>query len=244
MSQSLEIFIVDDDIDVAEGLADALELHGHKITLAHSGKEAVEFFSQRDFDITFMDVMMPGMNGVESFLEIRKIKPQAKVVMLTGYSVEQLLQQAVENGAVAVLHKPVAMEAVQQALEEVRHNKGMVLVADDDPDFSDSVTEILKLQGYRTCIARDGEAAVEMVAAGGIDVLILDIQMPLIDGLAVYLELQKRNRVVPTIVVTGYPEEESNTLETFRNMSVTGILVKPFDPRDLLQTLQNIKEAA
>ena len=244
MSQSLEIFIVDDDIDVAEGLADALELHGHKITLAHSGKEAVEFFSQRDFDITFMDVMMPGMNGVESFLEIRKIKPQAKVVMLTGYSVEQLLQQAVENGAVAILHKPVAMEAVQQALEEVRHNKGMVLVADDDPDFSDSVTEVLELQGYRTCIAGDGEAAVEMVAAGGIDVLILDIQMPLIDGLAVYLELQKRNRVVPTIVVTGYPEEESNTLETFRNMSVTGILVKPFDPRDLLQTLQNIKEAA
>ena len=94
----MRIFIVDDHRDVAEGLADVLRMHGHEVEVAHNGEQAIRIFKEQDFDIAFMDVMMPGMNGVESFLEIRKIKPDAKVVMMTGYSVTQLLDQAIETG--------------------------------------------------------------------------------------------------------------------------------------------------
>lgn len=107
MSKSMNVCIVDDDHDVAESLADLLELRGHSVDLAHSGEEAVAKFRDHDYDIAFMDVRMPGMNGVESMMKIHSFKPQARVVIMTGYSVDQLLKQAAENGAVAVLYKPV-----------------------------------------------------------------------------------------------------------------------------------------
>ncbi len=114
--QQLEILVVDDDRDGADGLSEALELYGHRVTTQYSGEDAVEAFRHTSFDLTFMDVMMLGLNGVESFLEIRKIKPDAKVYMMTGYSARELLEEAVNHGAAGVFQKPFAIE---DALESV-----------------------------------------------------------------------------------------------------------------------------
>ncbi len=56
-----------------------------------------------------MDVKLPGMNGVETFLALRKQRADAQVIMMTGFSVEQLLSRAIENGARGVLYKPLAI---------------------------------------------------------------------------------------------------------------------------------------
>ena len=97
--KSLRILVVNDDREFADGLADVLELHGHDMELAFSGEEAIEKLKEGDFDVTFMDVKLRGKNGVGSFLEIRQDRQHTKVIMMTGYSVEQLLDHAVENGA-------------------------------------------------------------------------------------------------------------------------------------------------
>ncbi len=230
----LRIFVVDDHRDVAEGLADVLRMHGHEVEVAFNGEQAVRTFREKDFDITFMDVMMPGMNGVESFLEIRKIKPAAKVFMMTGYSVEQLLDQAVEKGAYGVLHKPVAMEDVLEAIERVK-SQGMVLVADDDPEFSASIRDVLEDRGYRVCLARTGSEALKTVMGGGVDILVLDLQLPVISGLEVYMQLRKRGRAVPTVVVTGHSHEQTEAIDTLRAVSSTGILTKPFASTQLFE---------
>ena len=120
----MRIFDVDDDRDLAESLAEVLELSGHEVEIAFSGEEAVEVFREKDFDVSFMDVVMPGMNGVESFLEIRKIKPDAKVFMLTGYSVAQLLEQAIENGALGVLEKPIGIEELLAKIDNMKDKAG------------------------------------------------------------------------------------------------------------------------
>ncbi len=106
MSRPMKVFIVDDDQDVAESMADLVELRGHEADIANSGEEAIDRFRDHDYDIAFMDVRMPGINGVESFLEIRKFKPAARIVIMTGFSVENLLVQALDNGALTVLYKP------------------------------------------------------------------------------------------------------------------------------------------
>ena len=90
------VMIVDDDVDLAESLAEMLVLQGH-------GKQ--------DFDVTFMDVRMPIMNGVDSFFEIRKLKPDAKIVMMTGFK-EAIVTKALEAGAVGLLNKPFEIEAM------------------------------------------------------------------------------------------------------------------------------------
>ncbi len=237
--RSLRVFVVDDHRDVADGLADVMRMHGHDVTVAYNGEQAIEIFRKEDFDVAFMDVMMPGMNGVESFLEIRRIKPNAKVIMMTGYSVPQLLSHAIENGAYGVLHKPVTVDQVTEALERVQ-SQGMVLVADDDPDFADTIKEVLEIQGYRVCMARTGKQALDTVLEGGIDILLLDLQLPVINGVEVYMALQKRGRAVPTVMVTGHSESHVKELGFFRDVGTTGILTKPFDSMELFDALKQV----
>jgi len=116
----LRVFIVDDDRDLAESLALAVEGRGYEVEVAHSGEEAIERYRQRDFDIAFMDVRLPGKNGVESFLEIRDIRPEARVVMITGYLMEELRQQAEEHGVQGVLQKPFSPRRLFDILERLR----------------------------------------------------------------------------------------------------------------------------
>src|ERR1700741_4968831 len=89
----------------------------------------VEAFANGDFDLAFMDVMMPGKNGVDSFLEIKRLKPSARVYMMTGYSVEQLLQQAIDGGAMGVFSKPVNLYQVLETVSSLGAS-GIVLVAE------------------------------------------------------------------------------------------------------------------
>jgi CheY-like chemotaxis protein len=206
----LRIFIVDDDREFSEGMGDVLELHGHEVQLALSGEEAVERLRKEDFDVTFMDVKLPGKNGVESFMEIRQTRPEAKVVMMTGYSVEQLLEQAVENGAWEVLRKPLDMDEVLKILKRIGPC-GVVLVADDDPDFVEGIRQVLQERGYRVLVVTNGEDVVKRVTADGIDVLILDLRMPVLTGLEAYQKLKAAGCTVPTIIVTAYARANRST---------------------------------
>jgi DNA-binding response OmpR family regulator len=231
------VFVVDDDRDFAEGLADVLELRGHQVDLAFSGEEAIRKFRENDYDITFMDVRLPGLNGVRSLRRMRRLKPGARVVMMTGYSVPQLLDEALEEGAWAVLQKPFEME---QVLEMVRTlpSSGVVLIADDDPDFAAGCKDLFESAGYCTCVVPDGEQAVEQVKSGReIDLLVLDIRLPIMNGLEVLMAVRAAGYDLSTIVVTAYPDAESDKIDVLQCQDVTGVLVKPFNPEDLLRAV-------
>ena len=235
---NLSVFIVDDDDDFAESLAMVLESRGCQVEIAASGEEAIEIFRTKNFDIAFMDVKLPGKNGVESFLEIRQFKPEARVVMMTGYSVEQLLDQAVAHGAWGILRKPICMEDLLEIVEKLPSSG--ILIADDDPDFIESIKDLLESGGKKVLVASNGHKAVKCVLANHIDLLILDIRMPILNGLQTYLELKRLGRQVPTIIVTAYASEESEALRRLESLSIDGILKKPFDPRKFLREVESL----
>lgn len=237
--RSLKILVVDDDPDFAEGLALYLELAGHKVEIAVSGEEAIGRFSRDEFDITFMDVRMPGINGVDSFFEFRKIKPHARVVMMTAYSVEHLLRSAIDGGALGVMQKPFGSEDLLQMLEKVKPS-GVVLLADDDREFAECLETVLANAGYAITVAHTGREAVDTIRDDGFDVLILDLRLPVLNGLEVYLELQKFGRELPTIIVTGYEIEEAEKLTALQAKPVAGYLRKPFDSTELLKAIDVI----
>jgi two-component system, NtrC family, response regulator HydG len=237
----LRIFIVDDDQDFAESLAEVLTGAGHEVELCFDGETAVRIFREKEFDITFMDVKLPRQNGVESFFALREIHPQARVVMMTAYSVEQLLAQAVEHGAIGVLRKPFDLPRLLAMLEDAKPD-GVILMADDDPDFAESIRCMLAEHGYTVKVAATGAEAVAAVLADGIDILVLDLKLPVLSGLEVYLQLKHHNRALPTIIVTGYAEEEAGAVQQLRAMSVAGYLAKPFDPKHLLEIIHSIEE--
>lgn len=239
--KKFSILVVDDDRDFAESLADALELVGHDVMLAFSGEEAVKLFRENDFDITFMDVKLPGKNGVESFFEMRRMKPASRVIMMTGYSVPQLLEQAVENGAWDVMHKPLEMQKVLKMVEKIKPCG--VLIADDDPDFLKSIQDVLGSEGYSVHVAKDGEEVLKQLQVKKVDVLILDLRMPVMSGLDTYRKMKEAGTCVPTIIVTAYRSEETESISTLEDLCVYGILNKPFDTKALFDAIEGICEA-
>lgn len=234
MARRLNILVVDDDEDNACSLGELFELEGHEVTVAHSGEQAVAAYVNTAFDIAFMDVMMPGKNGVESFLEIRKLRPAARVYMMTGYSVEQLLQQAMDHGAMGVLTKPVDIDKVLRALGE-SSPQGIVLIAEDDPAFGGELKSMIDRAGMSCGLVRDAADAGSMAA----DVMIIDTGKPLIQGVEIYSLLRRRGYGKPAIIITR-PGENADAFEALRDVAVTGILNKPFDPLALLNRLESL----
>ncbi len=230
----LRVLIVDDDQDHAESVADILEMRGYTVELAASGEQGVARFLESDFHIVLMDVKLPGMNGVETFAEFQRIRPGARVLMMTGFSLEALVAEAVGNGALGVLKKPFAIAELLETLERVKP-RGMVLVADDDPDFASSIEPVLRQSGYVVEIARNGREALEKASVPGLTCLILDLRMPLLTGLEVFLKLQEARIPVPTVFVTGCTDSEA--LREVNGFG-RGLLLKPFDPADLLRAVE------
>ena len=72
-----------------------------------------------DFDVGFFDVMMPGKNGVDSFIEIKANHPLAKIYFMTGYSGGDLLQKAIDNGALGIFNKPMELPKVLELIENI-----------------------------------------------------------------------------------------------------------------------------
>ncbi len=239
MTRSLRILVVDDDKDNANSLAELFEMEGHRPHAVYDGEGAIAAYLKEDFDIAFMDVMMPGKNGVDSFLEIKRLKPAAHVYMMTGYSVEQLLQQAIDGGAMGVFSKPVNLYQVMDTVAGLGKS-GIVLVAEDDPDFGPSINQLINRNGYHSELVTNGRDAIARVVAGGVDILVLDLRLPLINGIEVYNTLKNEGRSVPTIIITGSSSEHNKELALFDDVIVTGILNKPFDPLLLLNCLEKL----
>ena len=235
---SLNILIVDDDMDFAESIGESLELHGHSVDLAYTCDQAVNKFKNNQYNMVFMDVRLPGKNGLECYLEIRELNTHIKVVMMTGYSVESILNQAIDEGAWAVLHKPLDMRHVLGLTNKVKPQG--ILIADDDPDFVESLHESLVHEGYKVSIALDGQSALDKIKLETIDVLILDFRMPKLNGLEVYIELLNSGNKVPTLIMTAFAKEETESLEKLAAMNVSGIINKPFSTHELINHINSI----
>jgi CheY-like chemotaxis protein len=117
MKKGVRILVLDDNVDVALGLSEILELHDYVVTVVHDGKSAVSAFDKHDIDLGLFDVRMPGMNGVEAFIEIRRGHPDATVLLMSGYADEEIIETALKNGALGLLSKPFAPEELLSKLE-------------------------------------------------------------------------------------------------------------------------------
>lgn len=119
MSRPLNILVLDDDTENADSLAELFSMEDHRVIVAYNGEQAIEAFSLNKVDVGFFDVMMPGKNGVESFIEIKGKHPDAKVYFMTGYSADDLLKKAKEHGALGIFSKPVDLPKVLDTLDAV-----------------------------------------------------------------------------------------------------------------------------
>ena len=239
MKFRLDILIVDDDRDNAASLGELFEFEGHRVDVVYNGDDAIRAYTDKSFDLAFMDVMMPGKNGVESFIEIRKLKPTARVFMMTGYSVEELLQQAVREGAIGVLEKPFEAQEVLRITESVGRC-GLVVAAPTEvrSDMGIAIQNALLAGGRTSALVHDVSQLDKNIGTN--DVIVLDAHLPLIDAVSSYRDVKLAGHLAPTIVIPRTDVAAGNAVPTLRDVGITGILNKPFDPLELLNRLQQL----
>ena len=108
-------------------------------------------------------------------------------------------------------------------------------MADDDPDFVDSIVPILVSGGYSVDVARTGAEALDKMMAEPVDCLLLDLRMPVMSGAELYARLMEAGRAVPTVLVSQGREDTDDV----RLRSTCGLLFKPFDPNALLAAISS-----
>lgn len=117
------ILLVDDEKDFVEALAERLRNRDFHVTTAFSGKEALETLEEYNFDVAIVDVKMPGLDGIETLKEIKKIKPLTEVLMLTGHGTVETAIEGMKHGAYDFLMKPREMKILLEKIESAYERK-------------------------------------------------------------------------------------------------------------------------
>jgi DNA-binding NtrC family response regulator len=241
----LDVLIVDDERDLAESLAEVLELDGHRVTLADSGQSGVAAARAGRFDLVLIDLKLPDTSGVQLVQDVRRTQPKAKSVVMTGYRVERLLEEAVEKGSVEVLKGPYEAEDLIAAVA-CAAPAGIVLLVDPGA-APGAVEESLSLHDLAAVTLRTAEEAAAMDPARPVDVCVLDLGTTILGALGVCLDMQARGVSKRTVILTRCPGLElaapAEDPECLRALSVTGCLFKPFEPQDLLDMIRDIEIA-
>lgn len=117
-----KILIVDDELGMREGCRRSLARYGFDVRTAENGSDGLRMLGDEDYDLVLVDIIMPGVSGLELLERIRQYDPSITCLVITGYAALSVATQALELGAHDVLAKPFNSEElltmVQDALKE------------------------------------------------------------------------------------------------------------------------------
>lgn len=123
--KDFKVLIVDDETDFVEMTIKRLAKRGIRCSGATSGEQAVEQIRNDNFDVVLLDVKMPGMDGIDTLREIKRLKPLVEVVMLTGHASMESGIEGMKLGAFDYLMKPMDLEPLLEKLCDANEKKAI-----------------------------------------------------------------------------------------------------------------------
>lgn len=250
----IRVLLVDDEEEFLASVCKPLQRRGFEVTTAPDGKAALSLISARTFDVVVLDVKMPGMSGDDVFREIKKIRPGMPVIMLTGHGTIQQAFQTSKEGVFDYIAKPCEVgeltDVLRRATSEIRSrsvddpslseaDQVRVLLVDDETDLLASLSKALERRNLSVSTAEDGEQALALAGGKVFDVVVLDMKMPGMGGMATLLRLKERFPLTEVILLTGHPSSPQ-AVEAMRR-GAFDFLMKPVDISELVR---RIHEAA
>lgn len=233
------MLVVDDNEELAENLAEILELDGLEAATAGSAEEALDVLAKNDFGLVLTDVRMPGMDGVTLLRLVRERWPGLPVIVMTAYTREVDLERARAHGALQVLKKPVEPGAVVGLITRVLGESGHVLVLEDNDDLRVGFAEaLLEADGAVPHTARTVAEAMRIIDEVDVRAAILDARLPDGSGVDVGRVLATREEDVLVIYVTGYPEDVVAAA-----VQASAVLPKPVESTVLLGMIKTVVES-
>lgn len=113
----VNILVVDDEEVIGSLFKETLKELGHRVTTAETGDKGLDLAKKRDFDLVFIDLKMPGMDGAELFRRIKSIKPKLPVTIITGYPESDMMARVLAQGPFGVMSKPFGEADIVAAVD-------------------------------------------------------------------------------------------------------------------------------
>ena len=259
------VLVVDDSQVACDIVAELVGPMSTGVSKALSGAEALKLMETAvpPFDLVISDYRMPDMDGVELSLRIRnhpRLNPLLPIVLVTGHDVDALSEIAGPDLVQAILTKPLNVSRLHNTLMDLVHGRrraegggnaekrgqlpeltplhgARVLLVDDFELNREVAQGILADARVWIDLAEDGQMAVDMVSAGNYDVVLMDIQMPVMDGLSATRAIRAMPQFAKLPIIAMTAHAMARDRETSLQAGMNDHIVKPIDPEHLFRTL-------
>lgn len=237
-SPSTSVLVIDDNTALTENLAEILEEFGAEVCQADSAEVALAQFEEREWSLVITDLRMPGIDGIELLSKLKERSPGTPVLVMTGYADRQTIARAHESGALAVVNKPLDLDAFLDLVGRVTAAEKRVLVLDDDLALVGNLTEVLsEIDGVLAHPATTMALARKLSTAIDFEVAVIDLRLPDGDGMVLAQDLLDAAHDCAIIILTGHPEQLTEAASHERIV----VLTKPVTMARLLECVRGAK---
>jgi CheY-like chemotaxis protein len=237
------VLVVEDQQELRRLAAAILRRYGYEVLEAANASEALVHAERHTGRIHLMvtDLVMPGMTGAELLLCLRPLRPDMKILFMSGYAKNAIVDRGILDSDVPYLPKPFSPEALASKVREALGAPGTVgtiLVVDDDPAIRSFLGRVLSGAGYRVLGAKDGKEAIQQVNISEVDLMITDLIMPEQEGLETIEILHRSRPGIKIIAISG--KFGSQFLRVAKLFGAQATLTKPVLPDKLLEAVRHV----
>ena len=271
--RGMRVLVVDDNQSSRKLFHNIMESFDFEVTSVDSGKTAIAALekaignrSETLYRLVLLDWQMPEIDGLETARRIKahpglqEPEKMPHIIMITGFSSENLFDEMEDAGVEAILHKPSSRSSIFDTIltvfgkktiknfsdtEPILKTEGYgnivrgseILLVEDNVINQQLAEELLKTMGAYVTIAENGKAAVEVIKSGDFDAVLMDVQMPVMDGYEATKAVRKIPGFseLPIIAMTAHAMKGDREKCIAAGMS--DYISKPIDPTNLLGTL-------
>jgi len=243
LQRSARILLVEDSVDGAAAARGVLERDGHKVVVAYNGEEAVARYQSGSFDLVFMDVSMPEVDGLEATARIRAAEavgrlPRTPIVAVTAHATDVAQRRCIRAGMDDFVTKPISGDRINLAVRQHVRLEPQILIVDDVVGRLHALREQLVEFGARVTEAATGHSALEVCNDQRFHVVIVDLESESVDG----FELARRIRGVGGYADTpliGLTRSEAY-LSDFVDIRFDAYLGKPVEQLALVDLIREL----
>jgi DNA-binding NtrC family response regulator len=232
--------VVDDDVTMVKTLSDLFRLQGWEVSTANSGTDAVAAAAAAEFDVVLMDFRMPGMDGVAAFKAIKTVRPDVKVVLMSAYLANEVVEEAEREGIMRVMSKPVNIADLFSLLSRRLSPEQTILVVDSDPIFLNSFAEVLALRGFNAVAVENVEQAVDAISKRSPVAVLLHLHLADKQARDVVARIREASPKAPVLVYSGHPDARDDGEAALPREWIHAYLRKPFAVEQITGVLDGI----
>ncbi len=218
---------------------------GYPVDYAENGRDAVDTVMQRHYDLIFMDIQMPIMDGLEATREIRKLEKhlgdeRTPILALTAHALQEYREKCVVLSMDDFLTKPIRKKVILDAAAKWIDTRHRILIVDDSACNRNLLAHNLsKSTDFRLLFAQNGQEAVQTFQRYQVSLVLMDMEMPVMNGYDATQAIRELDsgQHVPIVALTGHEGEEAK--QKCLDAGCSDYLCKPIKKAALLEAVHS-----